>query len=277
MKSFSILLIILLFLTGCSTFQSDPTAVPTNDPIEKITLKISGSGGTTPIIAALAPDFEVAHDNYEIETLTGTGTGGGVQGVIEEVLDVAAMGRAASNEEMQTIRYVSLGFGGEIPIIHAELEINDLTVGELQGIFSGNIQNWSEVGGIDLPIIVYIRGLDSTHTTVIREHFLEDIEFVESAQVMGGMGDMVRVVAGTPGGIGYVNWPTAAALDADVKMITVDGIGATDDGYPALLEIGIGFLPQREDEIKPFVDWLLSDTGQMKLREFGVFPSNLDA
>lgn len=260
------LLLLFLGLTAC-TAQTAVSAIP-QQPMK--TLRISGSGGTTPILAALASDFTADHPTIKLETLQGTGTGGGVTGIIEGVLDVAAMGRPPKPEEAEQIEFLSLGHGAEIPFVHVDVTVSELNAAQLKAIFAGEITNWAEVGGEDMPIIVYTRAEDTPHTQVLREAFLADVVFTDSAQIMGGMGDIIAAVEGTPGSIGYVNWPTAVATGARVNAITINGFAATDPTYPATLEIGIGYMPDQAENVAPLLDWLRSEHGQDTLRAFGV-------
>ena len=257
---------LFMMLSACSGTAVSSTA----SPKVMTTLRISGSGGTTPIMAALADNFSADNPDYRIETLQGTGTGGGVQGIIAGVLDVAAMGRAPNAEEAEKIEFLSLGHGAEIPFVHADVAVSELDSAQLQAIFAGEITNWAEVGGTDQPIVVYMRAEDTPHTEVLRHAFLGEIVFTESAQVMGGMGDILVAVEGTPGAIGYVNWPTAVALGTDVQPLIIDGLSPMDSNYPATLEIGIGYLLEREADVLPLLNWLSSETGQANLTEFGV-------
>ncbi len=260
------ILLLCLGLTACTA----QTAVSPIFQQPTKTLRISGSGGTTPILAALASDFTADNPTIELETLQGTGTGGGVSGIIGGVLDVAAMGRPPKPEEAEKIEFLSLGHGAEIPFVHANVTVSELNTDQLKAIFTGEITNWAAVGGEDLPIIVYMRAEDTPHTQILREAFLADIVFTDSAQIMGGMGDIIAAVEGTPGSIGYVNWPTAVAKGADVKAITINGYSATDPTYPATLEIGIGYMPDQKENVAPLLDWIQSERGQDTLRAFGV-------
>jgi ABC-type phosphate transport system substrate-binding protein len=162
--SFYFFAFLLICLPACAAATARPIT----------TLRVSGSGGTTPILAAIADGFAADTMGYQLETLQGTGKDGGVQGIIEGVLDIAAMG------------------------------------------------------------------------------------------------DIIVAVEGTPGAIGYVNWPTAVALAANVHPLTINGMSPTDADYPATLEIGIGYLPTHEADVKPLLDWIESDAGQDSLIEFGV-------
>ena len=260
----------LLVTTGCSSAAAETSSSTVSTSKPEVVLEASGSATTTSILAGIASAFEADTPGYRIKTLTGTGTGGGVEGMMSGALDVAAMGRAPTDEEAPHVEFVSLGWGGEAPIAHADIPITELTTEQLTAVFSGEISNWSELGGPDLPIIVYVRGDSTDHTKAVRKAVFGDTPFLETAQMMGSLGDMLTAVAGTPGSIGYANWPAVVATEAKVNAITVDGVGPNDPTYPGVLQLGIGYLPERQAEVQPLVDWLQSERGQARLAESGV-------
>ncbi len=90
------LFLITLLLASCSSLSSQTQ--PTNtSPL--VVLKISGSGTITTVLEALAPEFEKANPGYKLEILSGSSTGNGVTGILEGILDAAAMARPPKAEE----------------------------------------------------------------------------------------------------------------------------------------------------------------------------------
>ncbi|MBL8133192.1 MAG: substrate-binding domain-containing protein [Anaerolineae bacterium] len=264
-----------ILLAACSPANvatPTPTTMPT-EPATAVTLTISGSGSVSPILAALADDFEAAYPGYVLDVLPGTGTGGGVTGVLEGVFDAAAMSRAAKDSEIeQGVEAVQFGVTSTVVIGHPDLSVTELTRDQLTGILTGAIINWSEVGGDDLPIIVYVREPDEGNTVAIRETYIGDVEFAASAVTMTSQTDMQNAVSDIEGAIGYATWATVAANRAEVKAIPVDGIG-TDNSSPSLtMYMGVGYLTDRLDDIQPLISWLLSEQGRSALAAIGVSP-----
>ncbi len=266
-------ILLLLATAGCTSAAANSEPVEVSQPERQVVLKVSGSATTTSVLAAVKPAFEADTPGYRVNTLTGSGTGGGVEGVIAGTLDVGAMGRPPTDEEASKVEYVPLGFGSEIPITHANIEIANLTSDQIAAIFSGKITNWSEIGGPDQPIIVYVRAEATDHTQTLRETIFGEILFLENAQVMGSLGDMVAAVEGTPGSVGYANWPAVVAKGAKVRAIAVDGLEAADPAYPGTIQLGISYLPERKTDVQPLIDWLLSEQGQVALRKYDVILS----
>jgi phosphate transport system substrate-binding protein len=260
---------IVIAVVGCG---AKPTPTP-EPPVRsaQVVLKISGSGSVVPILAAIQPAFEADTPGYDLEVLPGSGTGGGVKGAVQGVLDVAAMARPPKDEEAaQGIQYVGFGQSGVAVYTHPDVGITDLTTAQVKAVLSGEVENWSQVGGPDMPIILCVRDEGDSSTKALRQAFFGDAPFPETAEVLTSQGDMQAAVAGSPGSVGFGSWPSALASGADVRAIVLDGVTPGDSAYSMVSPIGIGYLTDRKADVQPLVDWLLSERGQAALQEFGV-------
>ena len=81
--------------------------------------------------------------------------------------------------------------------------VKALSLEQLEGIFTGRIQNWKEVGGNDGPITVYSRENSSGTYEFFKEHVLKGKDFVASAQTMQGTAALLQAINKDPNGIGY--------------------------------------------------------------------------
>jgi phosphate transport system substrate-binding protein len=238
------------------------------EPAKVTVLTVSGSGGTTAILEAVKPAFEADTPGYQLEILTGTSTGGGVKGVLDGTLDVAAMARAPKDDE--AIEYAEFGWTGQALFVHQGVGDINLTSEQASAIFFGKTANWSEVGGPDLAIVLYVRDDADSSTAALREAIFGDEPFPETAQVMTSQGDMINAVAGIEGAVGFGTWPAVVAKGANVKPVSVDGVNPADSSYPIVGALGIGFLADRQTDVQPLIEWLLSDAGKTALRKVDV-------
>ncbi len=271
-----ILLIVLaaFALVGCNpASQTSPTAV--EEPAKQIVLTISGSGSTQRVLTAIADAFQADTPGYQLEILPGSGTGGGVQGVADGTLDLAAMARPPKDDELEAtpdLKYVEFGLGGVALFTHPDVNVSDVTSEQAVAIFTGEITNWSEVGGEDQDIVLCIRDEKDSSTVVLRETFFSDITFSETAQILTSQSDMEAAVAGLPGSVGFGSWVAVRASGSKVDFLTVDGITPTDPANLSLKPLGLAYRAERQDAVQPFVDWLLSEKGQTALKAFDVVP-----
>lgn len=265
-RFFSALLLVTLILSACSSAATPtPAAQPT------VTLKISGSGTITAVLEALKPAFEAATPGYRLEILTGTGTGGGVTGIVEGVLDAAAMARPPKDEEAaKGVQFFEMGLGAEVILVHPSVTgVTSLTHQQIIDIFSGQITNWSAVGGPNMDIILYVRDADDSSVKGLRKAVLGEIPFPETATMLTSQGEMLTALEGTPGAVGIASWPTVLATKADVLGIAIKGVKADDPSYPILGTMGIGYLTDRQSDVQPLLDWLSSVEGQAALQALG--------
>jgi phosphate transport system substrate-binding protein len=238
------------------------------EPAEQITLTVSGSGGTSGILEAIAPAFSADVPNYTIEVLTGTGTGGGVAGVIDGTLDIAAMARPPKEDE--AVEYVEFGLSGQALYVHPGVGDIDLTPEQASAIVFGEVTNWSEVGGPDMDLVLYVRDEGDSSTAALREAIFGDEPFAESAQVLTSQGDMINAVQGIEGAVGFGTWPAVLAAGANVTPVSLDGVAPADPAYPITGALGIGYLAERQEDVQPLIDWLLSEAGRTALQGIDV-------
>lgn len=262
-----------LLLMACGGVADEPAPAPA---VSQTVLKISGSGSASGVLKAIQPAFERDTPGYRLQVLPGSGSGGGVKGVVEGVLDVAAMARPPKEKEAaQNIKFVEFGKAAQALITHPNVGDLDLTKAQVESIFTGKHTRWDEVGGPDLQILVYARDEGDSSTKALRKAILGDAVIPDNvAEVMTSQSTMLAAVEGTPGAVGIATWPTALAKGANVLAATVDGVAPGDPSYEMINPLGIGFLANRQSEVQPLIDWLLSPSGKAALQEYDMITAN---
>ncbi|MBN1876224.1 MAG: substrate-binding domain-containing protein [Anaerolineae bacterium] len=244
---------------------------PSPTVTSRTVLTISGSGTVTSILGGIKPAFEADVPDYTLNVLTGSGTGGGVEGIIQGTLDAAAMARPPKDEEInQGVAYVEFGQSGVAIYTHPDVGLTGLTTEQAHAIFSGEIVNWAEVGGPDQIIILCVRDENESSTQSLREAIFGDTPFPETALVQTSQSDMQAVVAATPGGVGFGSWPAALAEKAGVTALALDGIAPGAPANSMTAPVGIGYMLDRQADVQPLIDWLFSENGRAALRELDV-------
>jgi phosphate transport system substrate-binding protein len=144
---------------------------------------------------------------------------------------------------------------------------------QITDIFSGKITNWSEVGGPNMQIVLYVRDEDDSSTKGLRRAILGETPFSETATTLFSQDEMIFSVEGTPGSIGIAGLPSVLALQTNVNAVAIDGVGPDEAAYPILDSAGIGYLSQREGDIQSLMNWLSSAEGRVALNALGFVPS----
>lgn len=267
MRKVAVLALIFVLVSGCA-----PQAAQQVQVVEETTLTISGSGSVSTLLTAVEADFEGDVPGYKLNILSGSGTGGGVKGVLDGSLDAAAMAREPKEEESEKgVQYVGFGSSGVAIITHPSVEVRNLTQAQVKAIFAGEITNWSAVGGQDMEIVFYVRDEDESATVLLRQLIFGDTPFPETvAGVLTSLGDMLTTIEATPGSIGFASWTGVVAGDKKVQAVTLDGIQPNDPEYSAQLPLGIGYVTNHKETVQPLITWLTSQKGREALQQLGV-------
>lgn len=178
-----------------------------------------GSTSMNKVIGALGEAFEA--DTGLTVTYNATGSGAGIQAVLEGRCDIGLSSRALKEEETaQGLVGTTLAYDGIAIIVNQENPVSDLDVPTIAKIYTGEIKNWSEVGGQDAEIVLIGREAGSG----TRDGF-ESITGTEDQcqyrQELVSTGDVITTVASNPGAIGYAS---LASVKDTVKALTVDGV-----------------------------------------------------
>ena len=272
----------VMVFTGCAPVQQE-NEQPGEQPAEFTgTYNFGGSTALEPIFTSAIEAFADLHPEARV-SYDATGSTIGIQGVIDGVYSLAGASRDIREEEIAAGAFgIQIALDSLAVIVHGEVGVDRLTLEQVARIFSGEIQNWSEVGGADAPIVVVNRdeasGTFGAFEDLVMEEVLgDDAEFRADAMVVASAGEVVTKVAGTPGTIGYVGFGHLDRVrEAGAKYVLVDGIEMTMETvmageYPIsrrVYAVHKGELVEGTLE-KAFVDFLLSDEGQSIIEEEG--------
>ena len=184
-----------------------------------------GSTSMESVIGILGESFMQLHPDVTF-TYNPTGSGSGITAVQEGRCDIGLSSRALKDEEAASgLKGETVALDGIAMIVNNENPVADLTIEQIAQIYTGEITNWSEVGGNDEEIVLIGREAGSG----TRDGF-ESITGTEDAcqyrQELTSTGDVITTVSQNPAAIGYAS---LASVSDQVKAITVEGVEATED------------------------------------------------
>ena len=237
--------------------------------------KIKGSDTMLPLSQKEAESFMKANPKSTV-TVTGGGSGVGISALIEGTTDIAQLSRKIKFDEKQklqekgkTVKEITAAYDALAVIVHPSNKVTKLTREQLEGIFTGKITNWKEVGGDDLKIIPYSRETSSGTYEFFKESVLKNKNYKNGIMSMPATGAIVQSISQTKGAIGYVG---LAYLNKNVKAlqvsydqknyITPSVANAKNGTYPIVRPLYYYYLTSAEKSVKPFLDYVLSDAGQ---------------
>ena len=162
--------------------------------------------------------------------------------------------------------------------------INNISSKQIQGIYSGEITNWEDVGGENAVIIPYQRPKDSGSQTILENIIMRDTPIMESLKenVVGGMGGVVERVSDYKNytnaiGYSFLFFTTEMVRNDEIKLLSIDGIIPSretiqSNKYPFSGTFYAITTGNETENVKRFIEWILSEEGQYLVERTGYIP-----
>ena len=222
-------------LTACggsasSTAASSAAASTASSAASTASGSLSGNvatGGSTSmknVIAALTEGFAEVEPGVTV-SYDPTGSGAGITGATDKTLDIGLSSRALKDDEKADVEGTTIALDGIAIIVSNESKVENLTVDQLKQMFTGEITNWSEVGGDDGEIVLIGREAGSG-TRDGFESIVDVKDSCKSAQELTATGAVISAVEANPLAIGYAS---LSAVGDTVKMVTVGGVECSEE------------------------------------------------
>lgn len=255
--------------------------------VKAATITVKGSDTMVILAQKWAEVYMSQHPNVKIQ-VTGGGTGTGFAALQNQQTDLCNASRKIRPKEVETcIRAFGrrpteykVALDGLSVYVHKDNPIEELSLAQLEAIFTGRIQNWKELGGPDARIILYSRENSSGTYEFFKEHVLQGKDFAASAQTMPGTAAVLQAVARERHGIGY----GGAAYGVGAKHLRIrkeagdPAIEPTEENvvngsYPISRYLYIYVNPALDKgPVAEYLRWIRSDAGQAVVKEVGYYP-----
>lgn len=238
----------------------------------KITL--AGSTSMEKLANAMAEAFMEKYPNVTVAPEF-TGSGAGLESLAKGTVDIGDASRALSDDEKAGGAVENIvAIDGIAVITDPENAVSDITSEQLAQIYTGEITNWSDLGGADEQIVVIGREAGSGTRDAFEE--LNDVkDACKYAQELDSTGAVLAKVAATPGAIGYVSLDV---VDDTVKALQLNSVDATEDNILAgtyvlqrpFVMATMGEISEQNDLVKAFFDFIHSEEGQQVITSVGL-------
>lgn len=287
---FQVLLFALLLATAGCASQGQPGA--TTVPGDSVYIENKGSDTIVNLALAWAEQYQSEHPQVRI-SVTGGGSGTGIAALINGTVDIANASRQISAEEI-----AAAGANGITPveyviardaiavIVHPQNPIDHLTIQQISDIYSGKINNWSELGGEDRPIVRLSRETNSgTHVYFLEEVLRQGQKdnhtlFSTDTLLLPSSEGIATEVRSNPNAIGYEG---LGYVTAGMKVIAVGQDAGVPYSLPSVETVNSGEYPIARDlyiytageppaVLKAYLDWILSPEAQAIVSELGFVP-----
>ena len=215
---------------SASSAAASSTSAAAGSTASSTAAALSGNvatGGSTSmknVIAALTEGFAEVEPGVTV-SYDPTGSGAGITGATDKTLDIGLSYRALKDDEKADVEGTTSALDGIAIIVNNASKGEDLTVDQLKQMFTGEITNWSEVGGDDGEIVLIGREAGSG----TRDGFESIVDVKDSckyAQELTATGAVISAVEANPLAIGYAS---LSAVGDTVKMVTVGGVECSEE------------------------------------------------
>jgi len=282
--------LIFILLSGCiqgteSTLEI--TATPQITSIENL-----GSDTMVNLALAWAEKYHGLYPNVEI-SVTGGGSGTGIAALVNGTIDIANASREIKPEEIQQakdngVKPVEFVVARDAiaVIVNPTNPVNQLSIKQISDIYSGRINNWSEVGGEDRVIVRLSRETNSgTHV-----YFLENVIrmgsktdktlFSSDTLLLPSSEGITAETRDNPNAIGYdgLGYVTsevkmiAIALDSSGPFILPSAYTVNQGQYPIARDLYMYTNNQPSGAIADYINWIMTSEAQNIVTELGFVP-----
>lgn len=253
---------------------------------QKTSFRIKGSDTCLPVMQKEAENYMKKNAGSSV-TVVGGGSGVGIKSLIDGQTEIAMASRKVKMDEKLKLQdagkaYKEVVFAQDAlaVVVHPSNKISQLTREQLESIFTGKVKNWKDVGGDNMPIVVYSRETSSGTYEFFKEHVMKNKNFAPTALMMPATGAIIQSVSQTKGAIGYVG---LAYLEKEVKALKVSYDkgktfvapsveSAKNKSYPISRPLQLYYLASVEKTVNPFIQYVLSAEGQKTVGEIGYIP-----
>jgi len=200
---------------------------------QKIVIKGSDTLGAK-LVPQIAEAYKASHPGVTFE-IAAEGSTTGIAAIIDGTADIGMASRRAKPEEISTAASqgvnmvpVIVAWDGIGVVVNSANPINNLTRTQVEKIFTGEVTDWSAIGGKPGPISIYTRNTSSGTYSEFKELAMSKKDYAPTSQKLAGNEQIASEVGKNPNGIGYVGMAYVNA--ASVKAVSIDGGSLTKAG-----------------------------------------------
>ncbi len=249
-----------------------------------LTGKLTMSGSTTvlPIAQACAEEFMNQNPNVNI-SVRGGGSSIGIKDIMAGTVEIGNASRDAKEKEINKAKESGIELyqnivanDGIAVIVNPQNTITNLTLEQIQAIYTGKVTNWKELGGPDMNIVIISRDTSSGTYEVFYEIAMKKQNIVQNCIMVASNNAAVTSVKDTPGAIAYAG---LGYLSSAVHPIQVNGVDPTfknilSGAYPVARKLNMYTNGAPKGITKSFIDFILSPEGQNIVEKQGFIKVN---
>ena len=215
-------------LVGLSVVGGITACSQNSANLESDKLTLTGSSTIAPLASEIAKKFEAEHPEVRIDVQTG-GSSRGLADAAQGIADIGMVSRALKENETDFKSFAIANDGIGI-ILQSSNPVENLSDEQVVDIYTGKVDNWQEVGGIDAPITVVNKAEGRSTLELFLDHFQLENSQIQADAIIGDNQQGIKTVAGNKNAIGYVSIGTAErdiSAGVPLKLLPVGGVDAS--------------------------------------------------
>jgi phosphate transport system substrate-binding protein len=238
-------------------------------------LSLVGSTSVAPFAEMLAQNYQKKFPDRSVE-VQGGGSSVGLSSTANGLADIGMCSRALSPEEAKQLNEIVIARDGLAVVVHPTNPVRDLSADQIRKLFTGQISNWKEVGGPDLPVRIITREEGSGTRESFANLVMKGEKISIKALVQESNGTVKKLVQTDPQAVGYMSLGLVL-LGKEVKPVNIDGVTASEANVVAgAYKFSRPFLfvtkGRPSGDAQQFIEYVLSPEGQKVLADEGLIP-----
>jgi len=260
------------------------------------TITVKGSDTMVLLAQRWAEKYMAGHPDATIQ-VTGGGSGTGIAALLNGTTHIANASRKIKDDERATAHQAGIEVK-EFPVamdalsvvVHRQNPVKELTVNQLKAIYTGAVNDWSEVGGSKGKIVRYSRESNSGTYVFFKEHILGDQDYAADSQNISGTAALASAVTNDPNGIGFggvayflhqsnlkilgikpdQGSPAVSPVAADGKHLNFEVVHSGT--YPIARYLYCYTASTSPVQVGAYIEWIRGTEGQKIAEELGYVP-----
>ena len=233
------------------------------------------------LVPQLAEQFKAQHPGTAFD-IAAEGSATGFAALIDKTAAIGMASRPAKPEEIANgkakgvdLKETIVAYDGIAVIVNTANSIKGLTKKQVEQIFTGEISDWSAVGGSGGKISVYTRNTSSGTYAEFKELAMKKRDYAPDSQKLAGNEQIAQEVGKNPNGVGYVGLAYTKATG--VKVVPIDGASPSKESvlgksYPYARPTFFYTNGEPSGVVKEFIDFIVGSDGQKIVEQVGFVP-----
>lgn len=247
---------------------------------DSIVIKGSDTLGAK-LVPQLAEQFKSQHPGTTFD-IAAEGSATGFAALIDKTAAIGMASRPAKPEEIANgkakgvdMKETTVAYDGIAVIVNSANSIKGLTKKQVEQIFTGEITDWSGVGGSGGNISVYTRNTSSGTYAEFKELAMKKRDYAPNSQKLAGNEQIAQEVSKNPNGVGYVGLAYTKA--SGIRIVPIDGASPSKESvlaksYPYARPTFYYTSGDPTGAVKEFIDFTVGPEGQKIVEQVGFVP-----